>query len=292
MVEHSSCPICGSKDSEFRFSERDSRVLACQVCDLLFIDPYPHNVSDGDDKMSKYQFIYHEIQSPETHYSASVEFYKRYFPIIEQECINAESILDVGCGTGHLLELLGRNPNLHRVGIELSTRRVEFAKRIANCEIYQIVVEKFRVQRKFDVITMINVLSHIPNFDSLFSSIHSLLSNNGKLILKVGEHNKNVKKRSTYNWDIPDHMHFLGMNTLQFICKKYGFKEIRHDRYPLSYDLFAPYRWKSPGRSAIKNIIKRIVLITPFALTMLAKLYEVRYGNAVYSSFIVLTPMK
>ena len=137
---------------------------------------------------------------------------------------------------------------------------------------------------------MIDVLSHIPFFDSLFSSARSLLCENGKLVLKVGEVAKTVSKSAIYDWGIPAHLHFLGMNTIQFICRKYRFKTLRHDRQPLSTDLFSASRWKAPGRSPLRNAVKRIVRTTPFALRGLAMLYDRKYGGQVYSSFVVLTP--
>ncbi|UCH95916.1 MAG: class I SAM-dependent methyltransferase, partial [Candidatus Aminicenantes bacterium] len=201
------------------------------------------------------------------------------------------SVLDIGCGTGRLLELLGQKGNLLRVGIELNIERASFARKTAQCDIYQIPVEKFirHQNREFDIITLMNVLSHIPSFDRLFDAIHSLLADHGKLILKVGECTRNVKKDAYHDWGIPDHLHFLGMNTLAFICREYGFKILRHERLPLSEELFSKDRWETPGRSPIRNIIKQVVAATPLALPLLKKIYDLRSGQAVYSSFVVLT---
>ncbi|MFC1528299.1 hypothetical protein ACFL5B_00160, partial [Candidatus Latescibacterota bacterium] len=63
-----------------------------------------------------------------------------------------------------------------------------------------------------------------------------------------------------------------------------------HDRKPLSQELFSPHTWKSPGRSAFRNTIKRIVVHTPFALAALARYYNMTHGTRIYSSFISLSP--
>jgi SAM-dependent methyltransferase len=289
-MQVSICPLCKHHDSQFRFSERGYKLLACQVCNLLFIDPYPFNLDTVHEKVSAYNYDEIEIQSPDKHYRFSVQFYKHNFPRIDEECRDATSVLDVGCGTGHLLELLGRYLNLYRAGIELNAGRAEMARRISKCDIHEVPIENFSSTRKFDVIIMINVLSHVPSFDHLFSSIRSLLSDHGRLILKVGECTKNVKKTAIYDWGTPDHLHFLGIGTLDFICEKYRFKVLRHERIPLSQQLFSKSRWRSPGRSLVRNAIKNVVALTPLALPVLAKAYDMIHGRTIYSSFVVLTP--
>lgn len=285
------CPLCNSRDNDIRFKEKDYQLLACNSCGLLFIHPYPIEVNRIYKQVSNYSYEKIKILDTARHYNAEVEFYRRYFPLFERECKNASSILDVGCGTGHLLERLKAYPQLRRVGIELNSARAAKAKDRADCKILETPIEKMPKNGKFDVITMINVLSHIPSFDSLFVAIRSLLNKKGKLILKVDEMRNDVQKKDIFDWGIPDHLHFLGMDTLEFICRKYGFKICKHSRVPYSQELFSQERWKSPGRSKIRNFVKKIVLFIPFALPLLAKIYEMMNGRRLYSSFIVLTPL-
>ena len=283
------CPLCGSNKSERRFSEREYDVFVCQTCELFFIHPYGKDVHE---KVSTYDYDNLKIIDSDRHYVSSKRYYtSKYFSYIASECKDAKSLLDVGCGTGALLELLNNiNPDMRRIGIELNAERAKFAKRVAKCEIYQVPIEKFSYESKFDVITIINVLSHIPSFDDLFTSIHKLIAKNGKIILKVGEMAIDVKKDAVFDWGIPDHLHFLGTNTLQFICNKYDFKIIRHDQQMLSNDLFSRRRWNTQGRNSFRNLLKRLVVLTPFALSAIRKIHEIRHGNKIFSSFVVISP--
>lgn len=285
------CPLCKSQDNEERFLERGYTVFVCHVCGLFFINPYPE-IGEVQHRVSEYEYDEIEILDVTKHYLAEVQFYQRYFPLISQECTEAKSILDVGCGTGHLLERLSIYPGLYRVGIELNAARAERARKVATCEIFQVPIEEFSSERKYDVITMINVLSHIPSFDRLFNSIHSLLQEGGKLILKTGEMRRDVRRSDVFDWGIPGHMHFLGLTTIDFICSKYGFRVCRHLRVPYSDELFLPSRWKTPGRSRVRDMVKQIVVHIPFALPILARLYSMTHGNRLFSSFIVLASLQ
>jgi SAM-dependent methyltransferase len=281
------CPLCGAQENARRFSERHHDVLVCGNCGLHFIHPYR---GDAHEEVPPYDYDRLKFIDPARHYASSKSYYKRkYLSYVVSECGTAQSILDIGCGTGALLELLhDENPNIRMVGIELNKERAEFAESVCHCDVYQVGVEEFNYDGRFDVITMINVLSHIPSFDGLFASIRKLLATDGKVILKVGELTDDVRKGAMFDWCIPDHLHFLGVDTIRFICAKYGFRVIGHEREPFSADLFAVRRWLAPGRSAIRSTVKRAVALTPFALWMLRKLYDVRYGGEAFSSFIVI----
>ena len=121
------------------------------------------------------------------HYQSNIRYYERFFPLVSQECEGASSLLDVGYGTGRLLELCGRLPGLDRVGIELNRDRAQFAREKAQCEIVEVPIQAFQPGRSFDVITLMNLFSHVPDLDGFFAAVKGLLSDQGKVILKVGE---------------------------------------------------------------------------------------------------------
>ena len=284
------CPLCRNSETEERFSERRHRVFRCRKCGLFFIDPYPPQEAAFRESVIDNSF--EGIESPDSakHYLSEVHFYARYFPLIARECEGARSVLDIGCGTGRLLELLGRFPDLSRTGIELNAARAADAMRRTGCMIHRIPIERFTSARKFDVIAFINVLSHIPWFDPLFRSIRSLLSENGRLIMKTGELAPDVRKSDLFDWAIPVHVHFLGLETIEYICRRYGFRMVRRIRTPLAEEFFSPETWRSPGVSALRNTLKRAASRTPLLLPLLALWYKLRHGRRIYSSFIVLAP--
>jgi SAM-dependent methyltransferase len=286
-MAESKCPLCGSRRHRYVFSERGYGVRQCDECELFFIDPYPDDQSQFH-TVSDYNYDDLQIVSPERHYRGSHLFYGQYFPVIRQEIAGAKRVLDVGCGTGHLLELLGADKSLDRAGLELNKERAEFARGKARCDVFEVPIEDFQSDEPFDAIFLMNVLSHVPDIEGLFTALRRLLSANGKVLFKVGELTREVKKHAVHDWDIPDHLHFLGMKTMEVICRKYGFKISRHDRWPLSSELFDRSTWTAQGRSAMRNAIKRVVVSIPFSLPLLARVYDLIHGRSFYTSFISL----
>jgi len=293
MTNISVCPLCENQDSQGRFSQRGYTLRVCNHCELLFIDPYPAGSVEVHERVSDYSR--HEMESghtivdPEVDLLSSTLYYKKYLPMVEKACEGARSILDVGCGTGYLLQQLGVSRSRYLNGIELNEGRAAIARNISGCEVHEVPVEKFKSQKKFDVIILMNVLSHLHSFDKLFSSLLALLNDNGKVIFKVGEFGKQAKKTDIIDWEIPDHLHFLGHNTINYICQKYNFRIDTHERVPYSEYLFSRDRWMAPGRSQFRNTIKKIIVHTPFALKTLSIIFNLMRGRDTYSSFIVLS---
>jgi len=282
------CPLCGSSQARALFAQRGYSLMACGVCELFFIDPYPRDIDRQHEVVATQAYEDFQLLETAKHYEYEVNFYRNYFELIQQECVQATSILDVGCGCGHLLERLAVRPDLYRMGVELNRQRAAQARRVAHCEVFDIPIEEFPATKRFDVITLINVFSHIPGIDRLFEKLRSLLNDNGKIILRTGEMRKDVRKSAIFDWEIPDHLQFLGLNTLEFLAQKHGFEIQLRRRTALSKELFASGTWRMKGRSVVRNRIKSMVARISFALPLMEQFYELIHRSSVFSSFIVL----
>jgi 2-polyprenyl-3-methyl-5-hydroxy-6-metoxy-1,4-benzoquinol methylase len=281
------CPLCGALDAAPQFTQRKHTLMRCGECDLSFIHPYP-NADEHHTVVSEYDYPELEVLRSEAQYKNEVLFYTRYFDLIDSECQEASSILDGGCGCGHLLERLASRRKLVRAGIELNRERAKFARSVARCEILEVPVEKLDCARRFEVITLMNVLSHIPDIGQLFEKLRGLLAERGKVIVKTGEMKRDVKKSAIFDWEFPDHLHFLGWRTMDYISAKYGLRVRKHLRNSLANERFAAATWKMQGRSGVRNAIKTTLAHLPFALPLLARCYEAVHKGSVSSSFIVL----
>jgi SAM-dependent methyltransferase len=281
------CPLCHCTSTSEAFADSGCQVRVCSVCELFFVHPYPrsheqhHRVASGE-----YPGI--ELLNCAVRYQGERLYYDRHFDLIARECTGATSILDVGCGTGHLLERFASRRSTYRLGIELNPVAAQFARSRAKCDVVELPFETFRGDRQFEVITMINVFSHISSFEGMFHSLRAALAPHGCVILRTTEMSRSVSRWNQVHWGVPDDLHFLGLKTLRYICAKYGFTVARHIRVPFEDELFQPSRWRQMGRSHWHNAVKRGVVLIPGALDVLRALYTARLGQRLFVSLIVL----
>ena len=100
------------------------------------------------------------------------------------EEINPDSILDVGCGEGRFLGLLGNR--IRKVGVDLSPRPIKFAKAF-HPDIEFHCADANQLKDEFDVVTAIEVLEHIPDeqVTNFLKILEKRIKESGKIIISV-----------------------------------------------------------------------------------------------------------
>jgi SAM-dependent methyltransferase len=281
------CPLCHSVSSSHAFSDCGCELRVCNDCELFFVHPYPR-VVEQQERVTSGDYPGIELLDCARRYQGERLYYDRHFELIAQETAGAASILDVGCGTGNLLERFASRPNCYRLGIELNPAAAQLARNMARCEILELPFEDFRSERKFDAITMVSVFSHVSSFDAMFGSLRRALAPNGRVIMRTTEMARHASRWNQVHWGIPDDLHFLGLNTLSLLCSKYGFTVARHVRVPFEQELFQRSRWQQMGRSRWHNAVKRVAVRVPGALAAAQTLYAAVLGQRLFVSLIVL----
>lgn len=169
------------------------------------------------------------------------------FSFVMEQQLHADAvILDVGCYTGTLIYRLaeGGLPDVH--GIDVDVKAVERGKRLYpeledRLSGYAGVVLPFP-EESFDVVTMFDVLEHIPNVEEFLSrEVWRVLKKGGTLLLQTPNKYTNIP------WEILIHRSFSKYKSyhvslqsywsLQGILRTGGFHEIRISKR----DILSPY---------------------------------------------------
>lgn len=143
---------------------------------------------------NQYKFPYHYIpyldknQNLVNHRSLSWGF--KYFSYLLRiknlvEELKPDSILDVGCGEGRFLGLLDDTIS-RKMGVDLAEKPIKFAQAFhPHIEFRQINASQ--IKEKFDVVTAIEVLEHIPdvNVSEFLKILEKKVDKNGRIILSV-----------------------------------------------------------------------------------------------------------
>jgi SAM-dependent methyltransferase len=108
---------------------------------------------------------------------------RRYFP-------NAQSMLEVGCGTGFVLAGV-RNafPRMRLVGGELFQAGLDVAAmRVPDAELIKLDARELPFEAEFDVVGAFDVLEHIEEDESALLEMHTALRPGGGLVVTVPQH--------------------------------------------------------------------------------------------------------
>lgn len=112
-----------------------------------------------------------------------------YPPILEElKKDDFADLLDVGCGTGHMIELLASElPGRRYTGLDLTPKMIEVAnaKRIENASFVVGDAENLPFgNESFDVVICANSFHHYPNPQAFFDGVARVLKPDGKLVLR------------------------------------------------------------------------------------------------------------
>jgi len=185
------------------------QVMINNEYDMLVTNPVPENLEDyyksedyishTDSKKSLLDKVYQVVKNITL---------KRKLKLINSFETSSKNILDVGAGTGDFLKVCKSN-SWKVSGIEpsLDARNIAYKKGIN----LQENLSEFK-KIKFDVITLWHVLEHVENLSEYISILHSLLADNGRLIIAVPNFKSddaNYYKEFWAAFDVPRHLwHF------------------------------------------------------------------------------------
>lgn len=158
------------------------------------------------DIASRVRKFYSEIKFPGLYTIDELSFYKDSIPnnflsIYNNGIQGCTRILDIGCGTGFITNLLAiKNLNTRIDAVDFSDSievAIEFSKEhnITNVTYYKEDFFKFKSSEKYDCIICNGVLHHMPDYKIAIERIKSMITPEGKLILGVyNQFGKSVKK--------------------------------------------------------------------------------------------------
>ena len=92
-----------------------------------------------------------------------------------------DKVLEIGCGVGDSLAQIKANK---KVGIDFSPKMIEQAKQqFPEIEFHTMNAENIRLDEKFDVIVLSNVLGYFYNIQDVFNALHYVCHSRTKIII-------------------------------------------------------------------------------------------------------------
>lgn len=186
------CILCnGTKflpvTDKLRFGLR-AQVLRCEGCGLILLDQdsfeFPKNFYETEYHQTYLTHVDPEMLDPQTYYEKMCRVAEPWIHKVKEHLTGSETVLDVGCSTGHLLMGI-KNHCAQVYGHELSQKEIKFCKEQLKLDVSDVPLDQRFSTHTFDLITMIFVLEHIGDPVNFLASFKKYLKPGGKLLVLV-----------------------------------------------------------------------------------------------------------
>src|SRR3989344_3692935 len=132
------------------------------------------------------EFDEHYYETYYQHYQRQNPPYKLnfYHKIVRKYSPNAKTLLDAGCAYGAFLTLVVGNYKL--LGSDISRHAISLARQQLPAVHFKVgSVETTSFNTKIDVITLFDVIEHVPNLKKTFATINMQLTEDGVVIFVI-----------------------------------------------------------------------------------------------------------
>lgn len=162
--------------------------------------------------------------------------------------VNFDSMLEVGCSIGYTLEA-GEKRNIDSHGIDISNYAVEYCNDrglSASVSTFDQLIEK---GKKYDLIFMQHVLEHFENPFATLDYCHSLLNENGILVILVPNsgYARAVRQNSDHRFYSKagvgsEHFAYFSYSNLSLTLQNSGFSVVQ-ENYPVWTGTYYSFRF-------------------------------------------------
>lgn len=223
IFEDIRCCVCGNTSPQnftLKYQKENFAVVTCNSCGFYFIPPYYRKkITYGNYKdASVRQAVQHGNNW------VKIQRHKLRFKLI-QKFKKRGDLFDLGAGWGHFM-LAGKELGYNVYGVEIAEEPYLYCKNDLHLPVDHIDFFTMDENKKFDVITMWDVLEHIDRADTFVGKCARLTKQDGILVLQVPQIDSYFAKRHKDNWKMMglDHVNYFGKKTITQLLEKYGYK--------------------------------------------------------------------
>ncbi len=247
MKRASVCPVCQSKHifktldvKDYFLTQEKFSIWHCKDCNLSFTNPRPENESLGKYYESQ-DYLSHDAKSNGSigklyQFLRNINIKQKYK--IVSELLGRGEILDIGCGTGELLNYFQKQ-KWKCFGIEPNAS----ARNFAHTHYHLKVEEEQGLQNlsaaSFDIISLWHVLEHVPDINERMVEIKRILKKEGYLIIalpNITSWDAVLYKNYWAGLDVPRHLYHFSPKAFRNLAKHHDLQII--DILPLKLDAF------------------------------------------------------
>ncbi|MDI1353520.1 MAG: class I SAM-dependent methyltransferase [bacterium] len=225
MADDIYCCVCGNKNpSEFtlKYEKENFAVVVCNTCTHHFIPSYYRK------KIEYTQYKNADVTAAVRAGNnwVKIQRHKLRFKFI-QKFKKGGKLFDLGAGWGHFM-LAGKELGYEVYGVEISEQPYLYCVNDLKLPVDHINFFDMDESKKFDIITMWDVLEHIDKADEFLAKCAKLTLPGGYLFLQVPQIDSYFAKRHKDDWKMMglDHVNYFGKETITRILANNGYEVV------------------------------------------------------------------
>ena len=245
-----SCYNCGTRERTFYAEENGFSLVKCVTCGLLYLQERP---DDNEISQAHIQGSHAGHKDVEVTGVFSVEKIPKYLGVLKNlfkgELDGKTVWLDVGCGHGEFITAVQQysQGKVHIIGTEPNVHKQKSAQERGLNVSY---IDLKSHGNRYDVISLLNVYSHLPNPPAFLKSIKTLLNPGGEIILQTGNTADISAEDQFRPFYLPDHLSFASERIVTDILKRLGFEVLIVRKYA-----YPPFNLKVVAKELIKAVL-------------------------------------
>jgi len=226
MAEEIFCCVCSNqnpKKFKLKYQKENFAVVVCDNCSHHFIPTYYRK------KIEYTQYKNADVTSAVRAGNnwIKIQRHKLRFKFI-QRFIKSGKLFDLGAGWGHFM-LAGKELGYEVYGIEISEQPYLYCVNDLKLPVDHIDFFEMDESKKFDIITMWDVLEHIDKAGEFLQKCAALTNPGGYLFLQVPQIDSYFAKKHKDSWKMMglDHVNYFSKKTITQILNKHGYEVLK-----------------------------------------------------------------
>jgi 2-polyprenyl-3-methyl-5-hydroxy-6-metoxy-1,4-benzoquinol methylase len=274
-LEEIRCDLCGAEhpqpflDLQDRYTGGKFQLARCTQCGLIYLPTRP-----GEDELEQYYpEDYEAYYLLDQQSSAQTWHLKRALSLqlkmVESVHPARGKLLDIGSATGNFLHV-AREAGWQVLGLEPVEKAAQLARQNYQLEVISGTITQLDLPpASFDVISMWDVLEHLPSPKQALHKSWELLKPGGFLVFSI----PNLDSFDRYlfgnywiGWDVPRHFNLFSRSTLKQLLGEIGFEIITSrcilggkGTFLLSLDMLIDQKKLSPGIRKIYPLLSALL---------------------------------
>ena len=253
------CNACGEGGFALLLRKDGYDMVRCGHCGLIWVANPP--TDDERSKLYSFDAGYHaSLVDDET----SVAFHTREAALnlrVLRRFASSGRLLDIGCSTGLFLRA-ARSIGWVGQGLEYSPDSSQIAREQHHLDVKtgELQAETYPSE-SFDVVTMWDVIEHVPDPYATLVQIHRILAADGQVLLKTPNADGLYPRLSLRlaarlgfwgHAEPPGHLFQFSVASLSRLAERAGFRVVNvcHQRIPIGYSFGTPRGWFRSARWA------------------------------------------